>query len=278
MRISMLLMALLLSKICCAQVVKEALVEAYPIEVGWDKTTVLVFPYEVASADFGTPALLSEKDRAAPNVLKLKAAQKHFQPTSMYVITAEGKLYPFSVTYTDFPDGRPVDIGMQKEVESAKALLSGSAGNPGEIASGLDRLWTETPKGFSWGKKQGKIRIGLGKVVEANGVIFFQLAIKNSSGLDYLPKSWEFTVRDKKQAKRTAVRNVSKEPVAFRIVEGVAGNSGKLVVFAFPTFTISDAKEFSIQVFEKNGDRNPVLSVSGKALLRAEPIFISNQK
>lgn len=276
MRIPMVLIAFALSRICCAQFVKEAQVQTYPIQIGWDKTTVLVFPYEVISADFGSPAILSQKDKAAPNVLKLKAGVRDFVPTSMYVITAAGKLYPFTVGFTEHPDERPINMGKQEEVEYADALLEGSKMNAADISAVMEDLLLRTPDRLSWGKKRGMIRLGLGELVEKDGLLFIQLAVENESWVDYLPENWVFTVQDKKQGKRTAIRQVNKEPVAFRTFEGVAGKSGGVAVFAFPRFTISDAKELSIQVFESNGDRNPFLTLSGKQLLHVKPILISN--
>lgn len=276
MKISMLLIALALSRICCAQFVKEAQLDTYPLHIGWDKTTVLVFPFEVVSADFGSSAVLSQKDKAAPNVLKLKAAQRHFASTSMYVITTEGKLYPFTVGFTEYPDARPIDMGIQKEVEHAKVILKGSSMNPALISAVLDEMLQRIPSELSWGKKRGMIRLGLGELIEKDGILFFQLAVENKSWGDYLPEKWIFKVQDKRQAKRTAIRQLVMEPVAFTTFEGVGGKSSALGVFAFPKFTISDAKELTIQIFEKNGDRNPVLSISGKELLQADPILISN--
>ncbi|WP_057937931.1 DUF4138 domain-containing protein [Algoriphagus resistens] len=278
MRISMLLIAFALSRICCAQLVHEAQTETYPIQIGWDKTTVLVFPYEVVSADFGSPAVLSQKDKAAPNVLKLKAGVRHFASTSMYVITTEGKLYPFTVGFTEYPDARPIDMGKQQEVEYAKALLEGSVMNAADISAVINDLSQRTPDRLFWGKKRGMIRLGLGELVEKEGVLFLQLAVENESRVDYLPKKWLFTVQDKKQTKRTAIRELTMEPIAFSPFQGVGGKSAGLAVFAFPRFTISDAKELSIQIFESNGDRNPVVTLSGKKLLQVNPILISNQK
>jgi conjugative transposon TraN protein len=278
MRIPMLLIAFALSQICCAQIVKQAQMETYPIQIGWDKTTVLVFPYEVFSADFGSAAVLSEKDKVAPNVLKIKAAQRHFTRTSMYVITAEGKLYPFTVGYTEFPDARPIDMGKQQEVEHTEALLKGLKMNQADITAVLEKMSQRTPNELSWGKKRGMIRLGLGEVVEKDGLLFLQLAVENESGMDYLSENWLFTVQDKRQTKRTAIRQIVMEPVFFSSFQGVAGKSAALAVFAFPRFTISDSKELTIQLFETNGDRNPSLSVNGKKLLMAKPILISNHK
>lgn len=278
MRIPMLLIAFALSHICCAQFVKETQMETYPIQIGWDKTTVLIFPYEVVSADFGSAAVLSEKDKVAPNVLKIKAAQRHFTGTSMYVITAEGKLYPFTVGYTEFPDARPIDMGKQQEVEHTEALLKGLKMNQADINTVLEEMSQRIPDELSWGKKRGMIRLGLGEIVEKDGMLFLQLAVENESGMDYLSENWLFTVQDKKQSKRTAIRQIVMEPISFSAFKGVAGKSAALAVFAFPRFTISDLKELTIQLFETNGDRNPSLSVQGKKLLMAKPILISNHK
>ncbi|WP_425637951.1 DUF4138 domain-containing protein [Algoriphagus yeomjeoni] len=278
MRIIMVLIAFALSPICCAQFVQEAQMETYPIQIGWDKTTVLVFPYEVVSADFGSPAVLSEKDKAAPNVLKLKAGIRYFSSTSMYVITSEGKLYPFTVDFTDYPDARPIDIGKQQEVEYANALLEGSAMNAADISAVINDLSQRIPDRLFWGKKRGMVRLGLGELIEKDGLLFFQLAVENESWVDYLAKKWRFTVQDKKQTKRTAIREVSIEPISFSPFHGVAGKSAGVAVFAFPRFTIADAKELSIQVFETNGDRNPVVTLSGKKLLQVQPILISTNK
>ena len=276
MKIPMLVIAVVLSQICCAQIVEEAQIETYSIQIGWDKTTVLVFPYEVVSADFGSQAVLSEKDKIAPNVLKLKAGVRHFIPTSMYVITAAGKLYPFTVGFTEHPDERPIDMGKQEEVEFVNTRLKGTAMNAGEVSSVIHELTQSTPDRMVWGKRTGRIRLGLGEIVEKEGLLFFQLAVENESWVDYLAQKWQFTVQDKRRAKRTAIRRVELEPISFSPFPSAEGKSKGMVVFAFPRFTIADAKEFAIQVFETNGDRNPMVSLSGKKLLQVNPILISN--
>ncbi|WP_192085671.1 DUF4138 domain-containing protein [Algoriphagus sp. Y33] len=115
-------------------------------------------------------------------------------------------------------------------------------------------------------------------MAEKGGLLFLLLAVDNNSTVDYLSENWNFTVQDKRQPKRTAIRSLGMDPVSSTSFDGVPGKSASMAVFAFPGFTISDAKKFKIQVFEKNGDRNPGLEISGRELLKAEPILISNQK
>lgn len=276
MRIPLVWIAFLLSRISFAQINDEAKMATYPIQVGWDKTTVLVFPSEVSSADFGSSAVISQKDKAAPNVIKLKARERFFSSTSMYVITVDGKLYPFTVSYTDFPDVRPIDMGRQLNMGSSEALLKGLSMRPTSMNRILDELSHSGSGVKSWGKKQGQVRLGKGTMVEKNGMLFFQVVVDNWSGVYFLPDQWKFTVQDKNQSKRTAIRQLSIEPVAFSDFKGVLGKSTSLAVFAFPGFTISDAKELKVQVFEKKGDRNPEIFYSGKELLKVGKLITNN--
>ncbi|MGX7835851.1 DUF4138 domain-containing protein, partial [Campylobacter fetus subsp. venerealis] len=76
-----------------------------------------------------------------------------------------------------------------------------------------------------WGTKQGKIRIGLGAIVEKEGLLFLQFAVENRSGINYQPAKLEYTVQDKNTPKRTAKREIPMKPVAFSGFKNVPGNS-----------------------------------------------------
>jgi len=277
MRILILLIALMLSRVCCAQLVQQTKLKPYSIQIGWNKTTVLVFPYEVVSADFGSSAILAEKDKASANVLKLKAGIQDFDQTSMYVITSDGKLYPFSVGYTDFPDESPINMKIKNEVKFLDAQIQGEGLNREEIDNVLDELLNCNASDLAWSKKEGEVRLGLGKVVAKDGWLFFQFSIENHSGLNYQIDQWSFTIEDKRQVKRTAARKIELEPGASRSLNGISSGTRGVLAFAFPVFTISDAKMLTVKVFEVNGDRNPEIKISGKNLLKAEVIHITNQ-
>ncbi|WP_026968181.1 DUF4138 domain-containing protein [Algoriphagus terrigena] len=275
MRIALTLIAIVLSQLSHAQLIPEPRMPAYSISIGWDKTTVLVFPFEVVSADLGSASILAQKDPAAPNLLRLKAGKRDFVPTNLYVVTADEQLYPFEVSYSPDPDPRPIDMGLQRDYESAKAQLEGVSLNRHEMEMILDELSERTLQKANWGKKRGGVRIGIGEVYEKGGVLFLPIKIENSSQMDYVPRSWDFTIRDKKVLKRTTIRNVPVIPLALPEMDGVSGKSALIQVVALPRFTLSESKEFHIRLIEKNGDRNPDLSVSGKKFLRPRSIAIS---
>ncbi|MGB8193755.1 MAG: DUF4138 domain-containing protein, partial [Chitinophagaceae bacterium] len=75
----------------------------YKLEVGYNTTTVLIFPVPVISGDRGFTDIFVQKEKDVENVLKIKAAVKNFRPTNLHVYTKDGKVYPFTVEYVDFP-------------------------------------------------------------------------------------------------------------------------------------------------------------------------------
>src|SRR3546814_18758334 len=63
------------------------------LSVSYDKTTNLVFPYNIKSVDRGTRDVLVQKARNVENVLQVKAGHEAFTETNLTVITADGHLY-----------------------------------------------------------------------------------------------------------------------------------------------------------------------------------------
>ena len=68
------------------------------IEVGYDKTTFIVFGSEVDFFDVGSEDLLFEIT-AKPNIVKLKGAVEAFAETNVTIITKKGEYYSFIVKY-----------------------------------------------------------------------------------------------------------------------------------------------------------------------------------
>src|ERR1022692_904991 len=99
-----------MKKLCALWVVMVSMkcfsqvsIEPYPLQVGINKTTNLIFPYEIKSVDRGSRDVLVQKAKGIENVLQVKAAIQNFIATNLSVITADGKLYSFIVHYTNDP-------------------------------------------------------------------------------------------------------------------------------------------------------------------------------
>lgn len=248
--------------------------EVYQVNVNWDKTTVLIFPKKVVSADFGNSSIIAERDAAVPRVLKLKASSREFKPTTMYVLCEDEKFYPFEVSYSDSIDSRPIDFQyLDGRKEGGKRSLPLKF-NDEEVDFLVNHLKGEKEESVNWKITNALMRMGISGIYVGGGFLFFKLSIENRSGIDWNLESGKVYVKDKIQTKRTAVRDVEKQPFKWGKPIIIPGNEKENSILVMEQFTIADRKEFLIELSEKNGDRNLKMRISGRNILRADNISI----
>jgi|GEM_PF-669722 len=78
-------------------------VKARNLDVCCNKTCMLIFPAAIQSADRGAAYVLASRVPGSENVLKVKAARPGFDTSSLTVITKDGKVYAFNVSYQATP-------------------------------------------------------------------------------------------------------------------------------------------------------------------------------
>ena len=67
------------------------MIAPHGLEITYDKTVHIIFPAPVKYVDLGSTNLIAGKADGAENVIRVKAAKKHFrQETNMSVITEDG--------------------------------------------------------------------------------------------------------------------------------------------------------------------------------------------
>src|SRR5690625_3087336 len=91
-----------------------SLVKPYQLDITWHKTTLIIFPESIQSADRGDKYVLAQKVKGTDNILKVKAGQKDFKQSNLSVITKDGKVYSFTVNYSDDPAYQVVDLRKTK--------------------------------------------------------------------------------------------------------------------------------------------------------------------
>lgn len=234
-----------------------------------NKTTCLIFPYQILHVDRGTEDVLIEQVDPARNILLVKAAVPGHQPTNLTVVTTDGAVYPFDVHYDSlpaatvfrFPAVKPSynSIGRNLNLQDldfySKMILS----KKGTIGGIKDQRWD----------MQARVK---GIFIQGE-VLFFQLCIRNSSAIDFTPDFIRFYIRDKKKSKRTARQEIELKPIhTYGHVNSIPGNEERNCVFAFEKFTIPEAKYLYIEVMEKNGGRNLSLRVRNNKIIKAETL------
>jgi len=250
------------------------------LEVSWDKTTVLIFESPIQTVDRGSRFLLSQKDDQALNLLKLKAGAKDLPPTNLHVLTADGKLHGFEVRYSDDPAETTLDFRAPKKTEAGlgnqeKGIYPYGL-NEAEFTSLSQNLIGNNHKAI---KKifRYEVHFLLKGIYYREGLLFFDFWLDNKSAIPFETKAPEFQIKDKKAGKRSSNRLEKIDPHFSTLSAGssVTVQSPQGLVLAFPVFTIAENKKLWIRIGEEKGDRELMISLSGKKLLKAEnlPMF-----
>lgn len=253
----------------------SSLIDPYKLEVGYNKTTHLIFPLSIISIDRGSAGILAQKATGVENILRVKADMKNFEETNLSVITSDGKLYSFLVCYNGNPAYLNVNLDSvlgQPSVNEPKQKASGTFNEA--LLSYYAKLVLQAGQNLHGVKtSSAKASILLEGVYVKENALFLRLQLRNSSAINYDIDQLRLFVRDKVQTKRTAIQEKEVEPV---FIEGdntiIGANSTQSVVLAVPAFTIPNNKYFVIEITERGGGRNLSLKMKGKHLLKAQPL------
>lgn len=232
------------------------------ISISLNKTVTLKFPAPVLSADRGRKEVLLQRAKGTQDVLLLKAADSLIPETNLSVVTSDGGLYSFIVSYAEQPGS------LQYVLEEAAGTNNGA---------GLQRnmeLVAQLPARIHKQYVQRHLmRLSLDGIYVKDELLFLQLGVANCSAIDFNTASFSLSIVDRKQARRTARQELVITPLgSYGQSDIVKGRSGQQWVVAVPKFTIPDQKFFSIQLFEENGGRHLQLRVRNRTVMKARAL------
>ncbi len=239
-----------------------------PLQVATHKTSNLIFPASVKSVDKGSRDILAQKARGLENVLHLKAARPGFKETNLTVITDDGKLYAFTLTYHENPD--PVNLKIEAPFgKFPEALFE----KPSERKLEEAAMAVSDRSTFLTGRldKKDGVHLELGGIYVRDQVMYYQFRIRNNTALSYDLSQFRFTIRDKRQAKRTAIQE-QPLPILFALdkTERIEGGQSQQIIIALPKRTIPDKKVLLVQLMEENGGRNLSIRLHNRHLIKAK--------
>ena len=260
------------------------MIPPHGLEITYDKTVHVIFPSPIKYVDLGSTNLIAGKTDGAENVIRVKAARKHFRnETNMSVITEDGNFYTFNVKYADEP--------LLLNVEMCDFIHDGETVNRPNNAMEiyLQELGSESPRLvrliMKSVHKQDKRRIKhigckrfgvrfLLKGLYAHGdLLYFHTEVRNATHVPFDVDFVTFKIVDKKIVRRTAMQEQVIYPLrAFNYVTRVEGKKDERTVFALPKFTIPDDKKLVVEMYEKQGGRHQIFEVDNEDLVRAETI------
>ena len=266
------LLLLIINLAASAQKTELYSVSPYPLEITTQKTTNIIFPYDIVSVDKGSRWIMAQKAKGLSNILQLKAASAAFEQSNLTVVTRDGKLYSFTVDYS--PEPLQLNIGFSKETNEngQSAILKGDY-NQAQIQQNAEKISAlpRTLHGISDKSYQVKMQL-LGIYIEGN-IMYYQLRLINKSAIPYDIESIRFFVSDSKKAKRGAVQQLEIQPVrVYNDSARIEPGSAMVKVYAVSKMTLDAAKKLQIQCTEQNGGRHPRFEVRNKTLLKASSL------
>jgi conjugative transposon TraN protein len=249
------------------------------LSICYNKTTSLVFPFAITSVDRGSRDVLAQKAWGVENVLQIKAARKDFAETNLTVITAEGKLHHFTVTYSDEPTSLTISVpDTSGAVPSGGLILTSDAINARDIILLSENALAAKTIGKVDRMNKHRMSLALRSVFINEDIIFYRLQLRNRSAISYDIKSLKFYIRDRRKIKRTSSQEIVVEPLyVFNDEDRVDGYGSKDMVFALRKFTIPGGKTLHIDLFEANGGRNLSLKIDNSDILKARPLTMNEK-
>jgi conjugative transposon TraN protein len=248
--------------------------EATPLDITFNKTTSIVFPNVIKSVDRGSRDVMAQKAKGVENVLQLKAAREGFPETNLTVITADGVIHQFTITYAKEPGHLVLTLpgGGERDLETIPLIFETDM-TEADMENHSKRLATEKRSIHLIKQSSNKVRLSLNGIFIKENVIFYHFRLMNHSNIKYDVDYLRFYIRDKTKVKRTASQEVEMKPV---FVHGndqaIKGHTTEDVVYALEKFTIPDAKRLVIEMYERNGGRHLKLFIKNKTIVNARLI------
>ncbi|XHR94313.1 conjugative transposon protein TraN [Mucilaginibacter sp. UC70_90] len=247
-----------------------SVIQPQRLAVTFSKTTNLIFPYPIKSVDKGSRDLLAQVAGGVENILQVKAAKQGFAETNLTVVTGDGRLYSFLVDYADNP--ALLNIRLDDNIHSLQpdALFELNSDNEARVHDLAEQILLKKPLLKGPEDEASDIRMALSGIYIREDRLYLQLALENNSQINYDISQLRFYIRDKSQAKRTAVQEQELQPLQYAgNTEVIRGNSAQSIVAVLPKFTIPDKKLLYIGLMEKNGGRQLRLEIKNKVLMGA---------
>lgn len=259
-----------------SHVSQPAVVQSHDMVITCHKTSSIIFPAQIKFVDRGTGDIIARKASEVSNVLQLKANRENFPETNLTVITADGILHHFTINYHKDPDRLSLELnelGIVTDQAKQPAILFQQEMTETDLDQ-CSREIVEADK-VTMIKQEREYKIGmfLKGIYIKNNVMFFHFTMNNTSNINYDVDFLRFYIHDREKVKRTASQEVAVKPL-YRYGDDklIPANSKQDVVYALNKFTIPDAKNLVIEMFEQNGGRHLKLGITNRNIVNARLI------
>jgi len=247
----------------------------YKLSVGYNTTSILIFPSAVQQVDRGERDLMAQKQPGVENVLKVKAARRDFTPTNLHVFTGDGRVYAFDVIYVSDPAQTTFDLTRLTSTDTSNHTgqieLSTKPLDKQKITREIVKIKASKPF-FSSRIHKYRMEVELQAIYRSDDILYLEFKLTNRATLPYDIDFTRLYIQDKKRMKRSSIQQCEITPIYQDTFSNIPGNSSRQWVIGIPQLTISDHRELIFELNEKNGGRHLFLSLRNQQLFKAKAL------
>lgn len=240
------------------------------LQIGYFKTTSIVFPYPIKSIDRGSQQILAQRAKGVENILLVKAGVENFEQTNLTVITSDGKLHGFVLNYDKLCADLNWVVDNPGQLKP-EILFSQDNDNQKKIQQYADLALHKKRKRVNVKSSKFEIELRLTSVFIHQDILYFKLLLGNRSKIKYDIDQIRFYIADQKKSQRTASQEIEILPLWTTGAQTTIFDTSEVaLVYALPKFTMGERKCLIIELIEKKGLRQVQLSVTDKDLMNLE--------
>lgn len=225
--------------------------------VAVNRTTSVVFPANIVSVDRGSEKIIVQK--AISNILRVKAESVFTDTTSLTVITSDGKLYSFFVRFDPAPSNLTIQLASNAHVDRDTALDA--------IVKNVLPL-KQSLYGIS--VSEGFVRLSLLGIYATGEKIVCRFRLENNSSLSYALGTLKVLSKDLSAGTRRATQERMLVPLlSYNPDMVIREKASQVFVIILPKPSLHHSRSLEFLIPEKDGERNLLLKVRNKHLLKA---------
>lgn len=241
----------------CLMVSAQSYIKPHNLQVTDNRTTNIIFPAEISSIDRGSERIVVQKSTG--NILRVKADSLFADTTNLTVITSDGKLYSFLVSYAASPAFLNIDLGINESIVRDTALYALSE----KIIKAANNLG-----GIRY--SNGMVRLSLAGIYATGEIIGCKLRIENTSSLSFETGRLRCYVIGSHKIKRRPGQQSEILPLLVYPVSSIVKEKQALLMVLFlPKAALRTGQALQIDLSEKNGERQLSLHINNRFILRS---------
>lgn len=248
---------LFIQLIMVSPLIGQTTIPTRSLQVAWNKTTNLIFPAPIVSIDRGSTQVLVQK--STPQVLRLKADTVFVDTTNLTVITSDGQLYSFLVSYHASPTNLTIDLSTGTYVDKDTSLMAI-----------VDKVKKQSNNFFGVRYSHGKVKLSVIGLYSTGELLAMKLRIDNHSSLSYSVGDIRVQILSMSTTRRTPNQATVITPLLLAPhYLKVAYKQSGIVVLLIPVTAFNQQQALELTLQEASGERHLRVYLSHRFLFDA---------